>query len=273
MLMFSGAQKLLSSGFVEPGSQLMLSRSSRGLWQPLPLARHRAPAPRGEAPRPRECHGASHGPEPLAHPCGLPPGRAEVLAEVALERRVEVRLAARGIAARRGAEVQDRGLRDGRVTPSEYVRPVRPVGLLGVQEEPLVEPSDLVERLGSVYLAAAAYNAGAGRVERGIGRLPGEAPDSLTDQVFFQLAEQRYLKRETRDYVPKLIAAALIAKQPARYGFTDIEPLAPLRDHARNGATGRQGDAWKRDREHQRQHDRRPPRRTEPAGWGVWGPS
>lgn len=87
--------------------------------------------------------------------------------------------------------------------------------------------SDLVERLGSVYLAAAAYNAGAGRVVRGIGRLPGEV-DSLTDQVFFQLADRRYLKRETRDYVPKLIAAALIAKQPARYGFTDIAPLPPL---------------------------------------------
>jgi membrane-bound lytic murein transglycosylase D len=87
--------------------------------------------------------------------------------------------------------------------------------------------ADLVERLGSVYLAAAAYNAGAGRVERGIGRLPGTV-DSLTDQVFFQLAEQRYLRRETRDYVPKLIAAALIAKQPRRYGFTEIAPLAPL---------------------------------------------
>jgi len=87
--------------------------------------------------------------------------------------------------------------------------------------------SDLVERLGSVYLAAAAYNAGAGRIERGIRRLPGE-PDSVSDQTFFQIADRRYLRRETRDYVPKLIAAALIAKQPGRYGFTEIMPLPPL---------------------------------------------
>lgn len=87
--------------------------------------------------------------------------------------------------------------------------------------------SDLVQRLGSVYLAAAAYNAGEGRITRGVRRLPGES-DSLTDETFFQLADRRYLRRETRDYVPKLIAAALVAKQPARYGFTDIPRLAPL---------------------------------------------
>ncbi len=86
---------------------------------------------------------------------------------------------------------------------------------------------DLVQRLGSVYLAAAAYNAGAGRIERGIRRLPGE-PDSISDQTFFQIADRRYLRRETRDYVPKLIAAALIAKQPGRYGFTEIASLPPL---------------------------------------------
>ncbi len=87
--------------------------------------------------------------------------------------------------------------------------------------------ADLRERLGSVYLAAAAYNAGVGRVERGLGRLPGES-DSVTDHTFFQLADHRYLRRETRDYVPKLIAASLIAKQPARYGFGDFTPLPPL---------------------------------------------
>lgn len=88
--------------------------------------------------------------------------------------------------------------------------------------------ADLRERLGgSAYLAAAAYNAGVGRVERGLNRLPGET-DSVTDNTFFQLADRRYLRRETRDYVPKLIAASLVAKQPGRYGFDDIRSLAPL---------------------------------------------
>ncbi len=49
-----------------------------------------------------------------------------------------------------------------------------------------------------------------------------------SDLTFFQLSDRRYLRRETRDYVPKLIAAALIAKQPERYGFTDIQLLPPL---------------------------------------------
>ncbi len=94
--------------------------------------------------------------------------------------------------------------------------------------------ADLRERLGSVYLAAAAYNAGVGRIERGIGRLPGARAasggeaDSVGDHTFFLLADRRYLHRETRDYVPKLIAASLIAKQPARYGFDDVTSLEPL---------------------------------------------
>src|ERR1041384_6573345 len=87
--------------------------------------------------------------------------------------------------------------------------------------------SDLVERLGSVYLAAAAYNAGAGRIEREIARLPGEQ-DTVDDATFFEIADRRNLRRETRDYVPKLIAAALIAKQPDRYGFTDVQRMPPL---------------------------------------------
>jgi len=89
--------------------------------------------------------------------------------------------------------------------------------------------ADLSDRFGSYYLAAAAYNAGAGRIERGLARLDSQ-PDSLTDGTFFELAAHRRLLRlETRDYVPKLIAAALIAKEPARYGFDAIDSLAPLR--------------------------------------------
>lgn len=80
---------------------------------------------------------------------------------------------------------------------------------------------------GSWYLTAAAYNGGTGRVMRGIRRLPGE-PDSLTDATFFALSDRRYLRRETRDYVPKLIAAALIAKDPGRFNFDDVTTLEPL---------------------------------------------
>lgn len=81
--------------------------------------------------------------------------------------------------------------------------------------------ADLRDRFGSLFLATAAYNAGAGRVSRGLRRLPADQrnPDEITDETFFQLYRTRYLVRETKDYVPKLIAAALIAKQPEKYGF------------------------------------------------------
>jgi membrane-bound lytic murein transglycosylase D len=89
--------------------------------------------------------------------------------------------------------------------------------------------ADLNRRFGSLYLAAAAYNAGSGKVSRGIIRLPDEESDSInSDATFFRLYDTKLLRRETKDYVPKLIAAALIAKQPKRYGFqvTPTEPAA-----------------------------------------------
>lgn len=85
--------------------------------------------------------------------------------------------------------------------------------------------SDLNERFGSWYLAAAAYNGGAGRISRGLRRL---RDTSLSDQTFFELSERRYLRRETRDYVPKLIAATMIARDPTHYGFDSIPLLQPL---------------------------------------------
>jgi membrane-bound lytic murein transglycosylase D len=87
---------------------------------------------------------------------------------------------------------------------------------------------DLSRRFGSLYLAAAAYNAGSGRVSRGLKRLPEDDEDPLaSDATFFRLYDTKLIRRETKDYVPKLIAAALIAKQPERYGFT-VTPVTPL---------------------------------------------
>ncbi len=79
---------------------------------------------------------------------------------------------------------------------------------------------DLHDEFGSWYLAAAAYNGGANRVRRSIRR-------SGSDD-FWTLSRRRYLRRETRNYVPKLIAAALIAKQPEKHGFVGIVPQEPL---------------------------------------------
>ena len=78
----------------------------------------------------------------------------------------------------------------------------------------------LHEQFGSLYLAAAAYNGGPGRVARGLTRYADEIENQTGDDAFFALAEKDYLRAETRDYVPKLIAAALVAKDPTRYGFT-----------------------------------------------------
>lgn len=80
----------------------------------------------------------------------------------------------------------------------------------------------LNEQFGSLYLAAAAYNGGPGRVSRGLTRYADELEGQTGDDAFFALAEKDYFRAETRDYVPRLIAAALIAKDPKRYGF-DIQ--------------------------------------------------
>jgi membrane-bound lytic murein transglycosylase D len=80
---------------------------------------------------------------------------------------------------------------------------------------------------GSLYLAAAAYNGGSGRISRGLAQFAAALDDAEGEDRFFALAETGYLRNETRDYVPQLIAAALIAKSPGIYGIT-VDSLAPF---------------------------------------------
>jgi membrane-bound lytic murein transglycosylase D len=69
------------------------------------------------------------------------------------------------------------------------------------------------------HLAMASYNGGPGRVKRALTR------SRKTD--FWSLSSStRYLPRETRDYVPMILAAMIIAKNPSQYGF-EIVPMVP----------------------------------------------
>ena len=78
---------------------------------------------------------------------------------------------------------------------------------------------DLYEMFGDWYLAMAAYSAGEGKVLRGLQRTGAKD--------YWQLAAGGFLRRETRDYVPFVLAAALISREPIRYGF-DVVPDPPL---------------------------------------------
>jgi membrane-bound lytic murein transglycosylase D len=80
---------------------------------------------------------------------------------------------------------------------------------------------DLYDMFECWYLAAAGYNAGERKIASAMKRYRTED--------FWELTKHRYLKRETKDYVPQMIAAALIAKDPKKYGFVGIEYQEPLR--------------------------------------------
>ncbi len=80
---------------------------------------------------------------------------------------------------------------------------------------------DLYTEFGDWYLAMAGYNAGEGRVRKAI-RQTGS-------KDFWVIAShRRALRPETRDYVPKFIAAAIIAKMPERFGFGDVPRDPPF---------------------------------------------
>lgn len=79
--------------------------------------------------------------------------------------------------------------------------------------------NDLRRQFGSLYLAAAAYNGGPTRIARGLSRYADDFEGTTGDHLFFALAETDVMRAETKDYVPKLIAAAIVAKAPERYGL------------------------------------------------------
>jgi len=78
---------------------------------------------------------------------------------------------------------------------------------------------DLHERLGDWYLAMAAYNAGLGKVLK--------AMKMYKSDDFFYISKRRYLKPETRNYVPKYLALRHIYRNYDKYGFEigEVEPL------------------------------------------------
>ena len=73
---------------------------------------------------------------------------------------------------------------------------------------------------GDWHLVLAAYNGGLGRLQR--------AMKNARTEDFWQLSESsRFLPKETREYVPLILAAIVVAKNPVQYGF-NVLPAAPV---------------------------------------------
>ena len=86
---------------------------------------------------------------------------------------------------------------------------------IGATEAALDYLNWLHERFGSWYLAAAAYNAGPGRVERVLRRYAaGRTGD---ENLYWKIID--HLPKETREYVPRLIAATILGNDASAYGF------------------------------------------------------
>lgn len=77
---------------------------------------------------------------------------------------------------------------------------------------------DLYDLFGTWPLAMAAYNAGEGKVMRALQKARAES--------FSEISKTRLIRRETKEYVPRFMAATIIARNPDRYGFTQ-ESAAP----------------------------------------------
>lgn len=80
--------------------------------------------------------------------------------------------------------------------------------------------TDLYKQFNSWYLVAASYNMG----ENGVRRLIKKHGTNN----FWELADRGALPNETTNYVPKIIAAILISKAPALYGFRDLNYHMPV---------------------------------------------
>jgi membrane-bound lytic murein transglycosylase D len=79
---------------------------------------------------------------------------------------------------------------------------------------------DLYARYGDWYLAMAAYNAGEGKIDRAVAR--------ARSKDFWTIAKTKYIRAETKSYVPAILASILIDKSPEDYGF-DVETNPPLK--------------------------------------------
>jgi membrane-bound lytic murein transglycosylase D len=79
---------------------------------------------------------------------------------------------------------------------------------------------DLHERYGDWYLAMAAYNCGAGNVDRAVERT------GYSD--YWELLKRNALPRETANYVPIIIAMTIMAKNPQDYGLQTIDEESPV---------------------------------------------
>jgi membrane-bound lytic murein transglycosylase D len=79
---------------------------------------------------------------------------------------------------------------------------------------------DLYLMFESWYLAASAYNAGEYKILRAI--------EELKTNNYWRISDSNLIRRETKDYIPKLISAAIIAKNPQKYGFKDLAYQEPL---------------------------------------------